>query len=184
MHPDERRLRNWVILARISTLPVTLVGLVCLLLYLNLSWVASLINIDKGYQGKFILLILGLCFFIFGVSAFFFVAYWKRRLLWVYRKVQPVDMSLILEENSSSDSTEYIAILREANPSTGQPHQWRVPLWFGPQKNQPGLKNEPRECQVFFDPDWIRPMVIQTEYGLLWTMGGKTAAQRISQEQK
>ena len=179
MHPDEKRLNNWIILVRVSTLLVTLVGLVCLSLFLSPSRVASFIDPEKEYQGQIIVLMLGLFFLIFGLSAFFFAAGWKRRLLWVYRKVQPVDMFLMVEENSSSDSTQYTAILTRPKPSSGRPDQWQVPLWFGPKKNQPGLKNEPMWCQVYFDPDWERPMVIRTEYGLLWTMGGKSAAQKI-----
>jgi hypothetical protein len=88
-----------------------------------------------------------------------------RRLMWIFRNVQPQTMQLVLRSLRSMDSTDYTAILDD---------EWQVRVNSPPWKVNP-LQTDPLLAQVYFDPKSHRPVLIQTPQGLLVALAGRSA---------
>jgi hypothetical protein len=117
---------------------------------------------------------------MFGSYGFLFSKRWQQRLLQIYRSELPVPMNLAIEVDDSSDSSDYYALLSSTSDKKDQTEKWRVQLWLGLSKVQKQLLEGKHPCQVYFDSRLNRPVIIRTDYGLLWSIGGSGAAQKLS----
>jgi hypothetical protein len=179
MEKDVSRLRRQIYLTESVSLLVVLFGLIAILLYFRPDLAGVTEDQVTLYKGRIIWICTGVFFVLFGSSAYLFVNHWKSRLLWVYQNMQPVPMSLQIEIEDSTDSTDYLAILTNDSSETDQSEKWRLNLWLGLSKAQYRLKEGIFACQVYFDPKLNLPLIIQTEDGLLWALGGSASVKRL-----
>jgi len=103
---------------------------------------------------------------------------WSRRLIWIYHNVTPQFMKLSIEIDSDADRTNYYAVLSGGPEETKGRRLWKVAL-YSPGWNVRILAEEQVSAKVYFDPQSLRPAIMETDYGLLWSMAGSGAAEQL-----
>jgi hypothetical protein len=179
MNPDLKALRRYVFLAKAGSILVAVFGLFSLCTLLEPPWTGLAREMGTSRKNSAVPLTIGILFVGFGIWAHWYAGSWKRRMVWVYGHVSPMEMALSLEMEGGSDDTTYYAHLTEPGRPPGEGVHWRVMLWFGPSSADMLLKQGQVKARVFMDPELARPAVIETSFGTLWTMGGSGAAQRL-----
>ncbi len=169
---DIRRLRRHTLLVRSAIILVFIFGLISLTLYFN----PSLLNTpDEPYKGHLMWLLVGIVFVILATLSFFLVGRWSRRLLWILYHTVPRSMHLVLKVEEDSESTQYYAHLTPVDNDPRNQRIWRIALWGPHHENIKALVGRDIKAQVYFDPKSGRPAVIESEFGLLWSMAGSGA---------
>ena len=179
MENDVNRLKRQVFFTMLGSLMVDAFGIVAVILYFRPELVGVGSEEIHHYQGEIIWLIIGIFFMLFGAYGLLFSNHWKLRLLQVYRKGSTVPMNLTIEVADSSDSTDYYALLSPVSAQNDPAGKWRVQLWLGLSKVQKPLLEGMHRCQVYFDDRLNRPAIIQSDFGLLWSIGGSGAARKL-----
>ncbi len=176
MDKDIKNLRSRVLFTRMALLILLVAGLLFVVLYFRPDWTSLPAGTEGTPRGDLIILFTGILFTAAGAAGFAFIGRWKNELIRVYKREIPNRMQVKIEVEESSDSTDYFAAIRELEPDA--PVSWRVQLFVSPDEIPDKLMNNFCNARVYFDPNQERPMLIQTEYGIFWTMGGSGAAQR------
>ena len=175
---DINRLRRYIVLGQVVSLSIFLFGLASVILFFD----PSLVRVPEAqrelYRGNWIWLLTGILFIIFAGVCIFIAGKWSRRLIWIYNNVKPEFMKISIEIDSDSDRTNYYAVLSaEQKEIKGSP-LWKVTL-YSPGWDVELLTEKQVSAKVYFDPESLRPAVIETECGLLWRMAGSGAAERL-----
>lgn len=126
------------------------------------------------HSGSLPFLVFGILLILLGVGFSLFMHRHLRRCLWTYSHVTPSPMTLNFRTEESSDSTDYFAVL-ESIEST---EKWQVHLL------PMGLKRKLVDqkdiaARVYCDPADRSPLVVETDEGVLWGMGGNAAVKRL-----
>jgi hypothetical protein len=169
---DINSLRRYIVLSQFVSLLVFLFGLVSIILFVDPSLVNVPDHQTKLYRGHWLWLLTGILFIALSTACIFIAARWSRRLIWIYRNAKPQSMKLSIEIDSDSDGTNYYAILSGESEET---ERWKV-LLYSP-KWDVRILPEQAAAKVYFDPQSQRPAVVETDYGLLWSMAGGGAAE-------
>jgi hypothetical protein len=152
---------------------IIIFGILAIYLYIDPSLIGISLRQHRHYRGESIWLIFGISFVLFGILIIITSAKWSRRLRWIWKNVSPQPMQLSIRIQKRSDSTDYQAILSaNSNPAKA----WHVTL-YNPSWHVEDLQGTTTLAKVYFDPKSQRPAVIETDYGLLWAMAGRSAVQ-------
>ena len=84
---------------------------------------------------------------------------------WVYRSTRPTEMNVRIEVAEGSDHNSYFAILRYGEMEPGDE---RIPV-YPPNWNARAIGTDTL-ARVFFDPKSKKPLVIEINGNLLWSM--------------
>ena len=133
----------------------------------------------ESYRRDWIWLLTGLLFILFAGICILIAGRWSRRLLWIYNNVTPQVMKLSIEIDSDAERTTYYAVSGGESEENQGRGLWQVTL-YRPGWDVRMLPAESVSAKVYFDPRSVRPAVIETEYGLLWSMAGSGAGQQVA----
>jgi hypothetical protein len=161
-------------LGQLVSILMGLMGVVSIGLYVD-PGLLGLADQTKHYRGEFVWLLVGLGFVAVALG---FIALFRnrpKRLLWILHNETPTQMYVTLALNRGMDSTTYSAILRH---EPGAKREWTVQLYrpSWPAAALDVLQHQPNLARVYFDPKCGYPAVVETEYGLLWAMAGRSAS--------
>jgi hypothetical protein len=170
---DVRLLRLHALTVQIASVLVSMFGLLALYLYISPALVGDPLGLNRYSRSEPVWLIIGIGFIVFGIFCGVWSTRWSRRLLWIWKNVSPQSMQLSVLVEKWTDSTDYRAVLRADSNSE---EVWRVSL-YGPSWNVEELQRTTASAKVYFDPKSKRPAVIETEWGLLWAMAGRSAVE-------
>jgi hypothetical protein len=160
---DIQKLRRYTFLGQAASLLVFLFGVISIILFFNPRLIGIPQEQQHYYRGQVAWLLTGICFPIFSIFCAIFAGRRSRRLIWILSNIQPKLMSLTIEVEHWSDSTDYYGILSgvEEEPL------WKVSL-YNPSWKVEALVSEQVPVKVYVDPQRKQPAVIETEHGLLW----------------
>jgi hypothetical protein len=168
---DIRALRLHMLVLQTVSVLIIIFGILAISLHINPTLIGTSL---RQHHGGFIWLVFGISFVLFGTFFIIIGTKWLHRLLWIWKNVSPQQMQLSIRIRKSSDSTDYQAILSAyTNPET----TWHVTL-YSPSWNVEDLQVATTPAKVYFDPKSQRPAVMETEWGLLWAMAGRSAVQK------
>jgi hypothetical protein len=162
---DIQKLRRYTLLAQATSLLVFLVGVISIILFFNPALIGTPQRQQDYYRNQWVWLFIGVCFVIFAILAIIFAARRSRRAIWILNNVEPEPMTLTIETENWSDSTDHYAVLSvdKANDKC----EWRVSL-YSPSWKVESLAGKKVSAKVYLDPKTKNPSVIETEFGLLW----------------
>jgi hypothetical protein len=157
---DIRALWRHMLLVQIVSIGMLLFGCIAIGLFLDPTFLGGTSkNTDP------IWLWVGISFIAFAVLYIAFSVSYYKRMRWILHHVTPQMMQLLIRFERDSDGTNYVAILDQ---------EWNVrvhaPIW-----KVDHLQKSSIAAQVYFDPKSHRPAVIETQQGILWAMGGRSA---------
>jgi len=164
------RLRRYSLLSQLASVFVVIVGIVCIILFIQPTLVGVEPESTGTYQGQLIWVIFGMFFVAIGIF-FNVIAYrWPRTLLRILRTQPSSPMRFQLEVTKESDHTQYYAYLSEPYP-VGNTTSWRIGLWAVSSGIELWL-NRVCSARVYRDPETNDPAVIELEDMVLWAMKG------------
>jgi hypothetical protein len=170
---DIRALRLYTLAGQVVSLLIIIFGILAISLYIDPALTGTPLRQHRYYHGEFGWLMFGISFVLLGVFFVIIGTKWSHRLLWIWKNVTPQPMQLSIRIQESSDSTDYQAILiTNSSPEKA----WHVSL-YSPSWPVKNLQGTTTSAKVYFDPKSQRPAVIETEWGLLWAMAGRSAVQ-------
>lgn len=125
-------------------------------------------------QGRIPFLLVGIGFPLFGLICITYTLWWSRRVLRIFKNAEAKQMWVTIEASYSSDSTTYYACLTK--DENKEEYLWKLAI-KGPDqavkellskqvKKVPGKQQMP--AKVYVDPKTGKPLVIETQIGLLW----------------
>src|SRR5262249_21089063 len=176
---DIRRLRRYAVVSQFVSLLVFLFGVASLLLFFDFLLPGLPNEQAKFYRGNWIWLLTGVLFIIFGGIFTITAGRWSRHLIWIYRNVTPQTMILNVEIDSDADRTNYYAVLSDESEESQREQLWKVAI-YSPAWDVRRLAQDGMTAKVYFEPKTLRPAVIETEYGLLWSMAGSGATELLA----
>jgi len=86
-------------------------------------------------------------------------------------------MRLLITINSDSDRTGYYAVFSGAQAEIEEP-LWKVAI-YNPRWDVKNLTERQVSAKVYCDPKSLKPAVLETDYGLLWSMAGSGAVEQL-----
>ena len=164
MTPGEEitRLKRAIFFKKIAALSMIPIG----------AW---LIYLSQQDNGAVLVLVGGIITAIIGLVGLVWLGKWQLRLLNTYKTASPVDANMNLKIEEWSDSTDYTAIVHLEKAKAN----WLVPV-DPPNNLVTQIKEKSLHVKVYCEKKTLMPMVIETEYGMLW--GSGTA--RLADEQE
>ncbi len=162
---DIQKLRRYTLLAQATSLLVLIVGVISIILFFDPGLIGTPQRQQNYYRNQWVWLFAGVCFVIFAILFIAFAARRSRRAIWIMENVEPEPMTLTIETENWSDSTDHYALL-----SVNEAHdkwEWRVSL-YSPSWKVESLAGKKVPAKVYLDPKTKNPSVIETEFGLLW----------------
>ena len=108
---DIEKLRRYNRLGQAASLLVFLFGVISIILFFNPTLIGIPQKQQPYYRSQWMWLLTGGGFLIFGILCSIFAARRSRHLIWIVNNVQPEPMTLTIETENWSDSTDYYAVL-------------------------------------------------------------------------
>jgi hypothetical protein len=148
-----RKLKRAILFKKIASLTMIPIG----------AW---LIYLSQQDEGALPVLVGGIITAIIGLLGFSWLGKWQLRLLNTYKNASPVDAKMNLKIEEWSDSTDYTAIVQLEKAQAN----WLVPV--DPTKALvTQIRDKSLPVKVYCEKKSSMPMVIETEYGVLWGSG-------------
>jgi hypothetical protein len=162
---DIQKLRRHTLFGQAASLLVFVTGVISIILFFNPGLIGIPQKQQRFYQDHWLWLVTGMFFVAFAILTIIFAGKRSRHAIRVFNNVTPELMRLTIEIEHWSDSTDYYANL--SSEETEDESTWKVGL-YNPSWDVETLAGKQVPAKVYLDPKTKKPVIIETEFGLLW----------------
>jgi len=158
---DIKALLQFLPIAKAASLIALLGGLASLGLSLKTWGGRGWSSPDQPFRYMFC----GVVFLSLAVTFFFRSVRWRQRLVWVFEHEMPTLMMISIKGQPGS-----LRAVLSSERAWQERNEHRKVWLFQPRWNAASLVGQEIPARVYFDPKSKKPLVIETEMGLLWKL--------------